>query len=73
MVRQAQTWKRIAAEFLGKVIVQEHWVDDRQTMSLDCMTGSIGVYLDGVAGPGHPIDEDHMRRLIEEALARKTT
>jgi len=72
LILQAQTWKRLAAEFPGRVVVQEHLADDRKIMSLDCMTGSIGVYLDGVCGPSHPIDENEMRRLIQEALAKKT-
>jgi len=72
MVLQAQMWKKLTAEFPSRVIVQEHLVDDRKIMSLDCMTGSIGVYLDGVCGPSHPIDENEMRRLIQEALAKKT-
>lgn len=71
MVMQSQSWRRVAAEFPRKVVIQEHLADDRKVMSLDCMAGSIGVYIDGQWGPPHPIGEDDMRRLIEDALSRK--
>jgi len=71
MVLQAQTWRRIAAEHPGRVVVHEHLADDRRVMSLDCMTGSIGVYVDGVRGPGHPIDEPGMRELLQVALDKR--
>lgn len=72
MVMQARSWRDVAAEFPGKVVVHEHHSDDRQVMSLDCMTGSIGVYIDGQWGPDHPIEKDEMRALVMEAVSRKT-
>lgn len=71
MVMQAHMWRAVATEFSGKVVVQEQLSDDRQVMSLDCMTGSIGVYIDGQWGPACPIAKDEMRRLIKEAVSRK--
>ena len=71
MVLQAQSWRAVAGEFPGKVVVQEHLSDDRQIMSLDCMTGSIGVYIEGDWGPAYPIEKEEMRRVIQMALSRK--
>jgi len=71
MTLQAEMWRRVAKEYDGKVVVEDHLTDDREVMSLESMTGSIGVYLDGHRGPGHPLDDEHARNLIEKALKRK--
>jgi hypothetical protein len=68
---QAQAWQAVAGEYPGKVAVQEHLSDDRQVMSLDCMIGSLGVYIDGEWGPGYPIEKEEMRKLIQTVLSRK--
>lgn len=71
-VMQAEVWKTVASEFCGKVVVQTHLVDDREIMSLDCMTGSIGIYVDGKRKPAdHPIGKDEMTTVIKKTLSRK--
>jgi GNAT superfamily N-acetyltransferase len=72
MFMQAQNWRRVIAEFRGQVVVRTHLADQRDIMSLACMTGSLGVYLDGELGPAHPLEEGEIRALLEEALSRKS-
>ena len=55
----------------GKVVVEDHVTDDRKVMCLAAMTGSMGVYLDGVRGLGHPVDEQQARQMIDDALRRR--
>ncbi|MFW9781077.1 MAG: GNAT family N-acetyltransferase [Candidatus Heimdallarchaeota archaeon] len=67
---QVEMWKQICKLFPNKVELKIHMTDDRTIMSLDSMTGSIGVYLNGYRGPGYPIDKDTIKSLIEEAISK---
>lgn len=71
MILQAVMWKRISEQYQGKVVVEDHLTDEREVMSMVSMTGSIGVFVDGIQGPGHPIGEEQAHALIEQALKRK--
>jgi len=71
VILQVKMWERIAKDYENNVVIEDHLTDDREIMCLASMTGSIGVYLNGFPGPGHPINEKQIRGIIEYALKRK--
>ena len=64
-------WRDTASEFPEKVTFQEHLADDRNIMDIDCMTGSIGIFVDGERAPGYPIPKEEAKKIVEKALSGK--
>ncbi len=63
-------WQSIAGEYGPKVSFSEHIADDRSIMDIDCITGCMGVFVNGKRAPCRPISAGRVREIIDEALSR---
>ncbi|MBD3647281.1 MAG: GNAT family N-acetyltransferase [Pseudomonadales bacterium] len=63
-------WQEIAGEYGPRVSFAEHLADDRSIMDIDCLTGCMGVFVNGKRAPCRPISADKVRDLLDEALSR---
>lgn len=63
-------WRDVAEEYGARVTFSEHVADDRSIMDIDCVTGCMGVFVNGKRAPCRPVSSDRARQMIDEALAR---
>jgi GNAT superfamily N-acetyltransferase len=63
-------WRMIAEEYGDRVTFAEHIADDRSVMDIDCMTGCMGVFVNGKRAPCRPVSPEQVRSLIDEGLSR---
>lgn len=61
-------WKDVAAEYGPKVTFSEHIADDRSVMDIDCITGCMGVFVNGKRAPCRPVSPARVREVIDQAL-----
>lgn len=62
-------WQTVAEEYGPRVTFAEHLADDRSIMDIDCLTGCMGVFVNGKRAPCRPVSSNRIRDIIDEALA----
>jgi len=63
-------WQSVAAEYGPRVSFTEHVADDRSIMDIDCITGCMGVFVNGKRAPCRPVSRLRVREMIDRALLR---
>ena len=63
-------WHSLVDEYGEEVTITEHLADDRSIMDIDCVPGSMGVFVNGNRVPRDPPSRLHARQVIEDALRR---
>jgi GNAT superfamily N-acetyltransferase len=66
-------WRSIAGEYGPRVSFTEHIADDRSLMDIDCITGCMGVFVNGKRAPCRPVSPQRARQMIDEQLSRIPT
>lgn len=63
-------WHSLIAEYGDKASISEYLADDRGVMDIDCVPGSMGVFVNGQRVPRDLLSRTHAKQVIEHALQR---